>query len=356
MTSTQVRQAVKPPETPTAPRVASLRDDVIGVILGAALVGGVLIDAWAHTNVLSSDSGFFTPWHAMLYTGFAGSAAWTWWLAFRHRSENALWWRNSWPAGYGIGAIATLLFFVGGAMDMLWHSIFGVEVSIRAALSPSHLLISVAGTLLVTNQLRSWWASGEGGWRTVTGLTSISLGTTFAMTVLVGMTSLNTIAPTLAFAPVRGVASTQTAAAQGIQSYLIGTAFLLIPFLLVQRRRRVPGTATAIALGVGLFQLIQREFPLPATAAILGMILGALLADLALWRLDLLRGPTAPGRLPIAAGIFAAALWSGHLLGLHFAAGIHWPAELWAGIVVVTAILGALMGLLAASPRTQPQP
>jgi hypothetical protein len=352
MTSTQVRPPATPPGARTA-SVASLRDDVIGVLLGTALIGGVLTDAWAHTNRLTPDSGFFTPWHALLYSGFAGTAAWTWWLAFRHRHGNPLWWRNSWPAGYGIGAIATLLFAVGGAMDMLWHTLFGVELSLKAALSPSHLLIAGAGALLVTNQMRSWWASDEGGWRSVTGLVSASLGTIFGTIVLAALTALNTVAPTQVFVPVSGDFSYHTPAAQGIQSYLLASAFLLIPFLLVHRRRTTPGAATAVVAGIGLFLLIQREFPSPQTAAIVAMITGAAIVDVALWRLDARRGLTAALRLPIAGAAFAAAIWTGQLIGLQIAAGVRWPVELWSGIVVVTAALGALMGLLAAAPDRQ---
>src|SRR5688572_4354224 len=171
MTSTLTR----PPDvtTPTRPRIiASQRDDLIGALCSLALIGGVLTDAWAHTNILETLDGFFTPWHAMLYSGAAATIAWTWWLAFRHRHEDPRWFLNRWPAGYGIGAIGSVLFLVAGAGDMFWHEIFGVEVTLKAVLSPSHVALTLAILLLVTSQLRSWWASGEGGLRTATGLVS----------------------------------------------------------------------------------------------------------------------------------------------------------------------------------------
>src|SRR5262249_35561254 len=151
--------------TVTATRQATRREDVIGVLFGLALVGGVLSDAWAHTNLLSTLESFFTPWHALLYTGFAGTAAWTWWLAFRHRGGDAEWWASAWPAGYKVGAIGQIVFPVGGPGDMFWHQIFGFETSLRIAMSTSHMLLSIGGGLLLTSQLRSWWASGEGGLR-----------------------------------------------------------------------------------------------------------------------------------------------------------------------------------------------
>src|SRR5262245_41431215 len=97
--------------------LAAQRDDLIAVLCGVLLIGGVLADAWAHTNILKPDSTFFTPWHALLYSGFASTAAWTWWLALRRRHEVARWWRDGWPTGYALGAIGTVVFAVGGAVD-----------------------------------------------------------------------------------------------------------------------------------------------------------------------------------------------------------------------------------------------
>ncbi|HEX6686937.1 MAG TPA: hypothetical protein VF062_29500 [Candidatus Limnocylindrales bacterium] len=339
-----------PPVAPTGVRqqVATLRQDVIGALFGLALIGGLFADAWAHTNILNTIESFFTPWHALLYGGFAGTAAWTWWLAFRHRKDDPRWWRNKWPAGYALGALGSLIFLVAGAADMFWHSIFGVETSLKITLSPSHILLSIGGVLLLTSQMRSWWASGEGGWRSVTGVASAAFGTTFGLLLVTGLTGLVTTAATREFVPVPGGGSSTTPAAQGIQAYLLGAAVLLIPVLLVHRRRGTPGAITGIAGAVALFAMLQREFPMPLTAALIGVIVGAAVADVILWRLDVARGPQAPLRLPIAGAIFAASIWTGHLTGLALGDAVRWPPELWAGTVVMSALLGALLGTLAA--------
>jgi hypothetical protein len=347
MTSSTATGLQATPTSTYARPVASLRDDAIGVLFGLALVGGVLADAWAHANVLQGDEGFFTPWHALLYGGFAGTAAWTWWQAFRRRHDPR-WWRNSWPAGYALGAAGSLFFLVGGVGDMIWHQIFGIETSLRAALSPSHLVIAGSAVLLLTSQTRSWWASGEGGWRSVTGVASLAFGSLLGMLLVQSMTAANTIAPTRVFERVAGTPSHLTPAGQGVQSYLLGTVVLLIPFLLVQRRRGTPGVATAITGTLGLFMMLQREFPMPQTVALLGLIVGAAVVDFLLFRIDVTRGPQAPLRLPIAGAVFAVGIWTGHLIGLQIAAGVRWPVEIWAGTVVECAALGFLLGVLAA--------
>jgi hypothetical protein len=350
-------QLTRPPDTTTprrTRRISSQRDDAIGVLFGTMLVGGVLADAWAHTNILKTLESFFTPWHGLLYGGFAATAAWTWWLAFRHRREDARWWRNSWPAGYGLGAVATLLFLAGGVADMTWHEIFGIETGLKAGLSPSHLTLAAAGSLLLTSQLRSWWASGEGGWRSVTGVLSAALGTMMGVVVIVALTGIYTTAPLHAVVRVPGSQVALSPEAQGALSYLFGTVLLLIPYLLIHRRRPAPGAATAITGVIGLFLMVQHEFEMPISAAIIGMIVAAAIVDAVLWRLDTVRGEQAPMRLPIAGAVFGGGIWIGHLTGLQFAAGVHWPPELWAGTVVLSAILGALLGLLAAG-RPVPQ-
>jgi hypothetical protein len=352
MTSTLAR----PPDvtTPTSTRtLASRRDDAIGALCGLLLIAGGLTDAWAHVNILSTIDGFFTPWHALLYSGFAATAAWTWWLAFRHRRKDPRWFLTRWPIGYGIGAIGSLLFLVGGAGDMFWHEIFGVEASLEAALSPSHLVISLGGVLLLTSQMRSWWASGEGGLRTVTGMVSASLGTIMGVVIVVPMTGINTVAPTLVLEQAQGIAAYVSPAAQGIQAYFMGAVLLLIPFLLLLRRRSAPGAATAVTGGIGLFLMIEREFPMPVTAAIIGMIIGAAVVDVVLHRVDAVRGVAASWRMPIAGAVYSTGIWSGHMIRPWIAAGIQWPPELWAGTVVFSALLGFLLGVIAMGKPAQ---
>src|SRR5260370_9328630 len=51
----------------------SVRFDRLMIIFVCWFVGGLFIDGWAHNHGLV-DKTFFTPWHALLYSGYAANA------------------------------------------------------------------------------------------------------------------------------------------------------------------------------------------------------------------------------------------------------------------------------------------
>ena len=326
-------------------------EDLVTALLGACMIGGLLTDAWAHTNIIDSIESFFTPWHAMLYGGFTAVAAWTFWLALRRRGATPRWWRDGWPVGYALGAIGAVGFTAGGLLDLVWHSFFGIEASLDIAFSPSHLLLSFSGMLLLTSPVRSWWAAGDGGMRAAAGVLALSLGTVFGSILLTAFTVFQTMHPTRAYDHVNR-SPTYLQASLGVGSYLITTVVLVVPLLMAHRRRPTPGTATALVAITSLFACAVYELPGTQTAAALGAIAGAALADVALARLDATRGVDAPLRLPIAGGLFAALVWTGHLLAMHLASdGLRWSAELISGTVVFASAIGVVLGCLASTPR-----
>src|SRR5215471_11294129 len=111
----------------------------------AWFVGGGYLDAWAHGHIAKLET-FFTPWHGVLYSGFAACAVV---LGVRWLRERDL------PDGYRLSLLGCAFFAVGGVADMLWHTIFGVEKAIAAVLSPSHLWLIVSGGLIITGTVRA---------------------------------------------------------------------------------------------------------------------------------------------------------------------------------------------------------
>jgi TolB protein len=132
-----------------------LRFDWIAALLSALVVGGVFLDGWAH-NHGKVDQSFFTPWHGLLYSAFAiyGLFLLVTWI----RNQRAGYaWRRALPLGYGLALVGAGIFAVGGILDLIWHTLFGIEVDVQALLSPTHLLLATGLFLMITGPLRAGW-------------------------------------------------------------------------------------------------------------------------------------------------------------------------------------------------------
>jgi len=153
------------PKSRPATRDASTRFDWAMAVLSTVLVGGFYLDLWAHAHG-RTDNTFFTPWHAVLYSMLAAVGIFLSITAWRAWHRGAPWWRSL-PAGYGLSLVGVVLFALGGVADLVWHLLFGVEFSVDALLSPTHLVLACAGILIVTGPLRAAWrdpARGTHAW------------------------------------------------------------------------------------------------------------------------------------------------------------------------------------------------
>src|SRR5438034_11166723 len=150
-TQTSARPSV--PKSRPARGHASTRFDWAMAILSTVLVGGFYLDLWAHAHG-RTDNTFFTPWHAVLYSMLAAVGIFLSIAAWRRWHRGAPWW-ESLPAGYGLSLVGVALFALGGVADLVWHVLFGVEVSVDALLSPTHLALACPGVLIVAGCLRS---------------------------------------------------------------------------------------------------------------------------------------------------------------------------------------------------------
>jgi hypothetical protein len=63
-----IRQPFKGAPTRESPK-SSVRFDWIVVLLSVWWVGGLFLDGWTHNHIPQLET-FFTPWHAVLYSGF----------------------------------------------------------------------------------------------------------------------------------------------------------------------------------------------------------------------------------------------------------------------------------------------
>lgn len=323
---------------------AGLRYDWAYVALSFWMVGGLHLDAWAHHQ--QDLETFFTPWHAVLYSGFlalAGLLAGT----FIRSLRAGLAWQKAVPAGYELSLLGAVLFAAGGLGDALWHSIFGIEVDIEALLSPTHLVLALGGGLIVSGPFRAGWARKESKPRLAAllpGLFSLSL----ILSILAFFTSFaNPLANPEIARGVRPIIREQALLSQalGVAGILLHTGLMMGLILLAVRRWALPfGSLTfVLALSSGLAISIHEDFELLPFA-----VLSGILADLLYLRLPLLV------KWPVAFRLFAlstpAIFFALYFVTLGFTGGVWWTMPMWAGGIVLAAVAGWLVSYLLLPP------
>lgn len=345
---------------------ASHREDLVTVLAGTWLVLALFSDGWAHHNAPELE-GFFTPWHAALYSGFAASAAWVALLGWRRGSSAAAALRapvsaaRRLPAGYPLAAAGVVVFGIGGVLDLLWHTAFGVEEGIDALVSPSHLTLFVGGLLLLSAPFRGAGSSaGEpaAGFRArFPELLSLALTTALAAFFLLYTSAFLRPGVDEAFRRVPegapGHEAAELPAIATLAGYLLTTALVVVPLLLLARRAPVPRGAVTLVLGtvVWLSAALDEFSRIGAALAVTAV---AVAADLMLARLDEVRGTAAAGRLPLLGALVPALLWPAQLATLAVTDGIRYPVALWTGVAVLAVLAGLVLGVLAAPARPEP--
>lgn len=161
------------------PAASSDRFDWTMGVLSALLVAGIYQDGWAH-NHGKVDQSFFTPWHFILYGTMALSGIVLFAVGLRNlndrgvrisqalnaQARGAV--RDSIPMGYWTAVLGVTIFVVGGGLDLAWHTIFGIEASLDALVSPTHLVLALGAALVCSGPIRSVasrYGPEAGGWR-----------------------------------------------------------------------------------------------------------------------------------------------------------------------------------------------
>ena len=340
---------------PVGGATLSRRDDLLTIVLGQWLMLGLAIDGWAHHTQPGVES-FFTPWHGVLYTGYAACAAWTIWLILRARRAGFIG-AAAIPRGYLPGVVGVIIFGLSGIGDLIWHETIGIEQNRKASLSPSHLLLFLGIVLIVSSPFRAAWASDDPRddapdlRRFLPALLSLSGATAIAgaMTIwLWGLVYLRDgAAANAALAPAALAATNDL----DLATVLITTAILLAPVLLLLLRWRPPFGTVSLLFGIvtGILCAVS-GFRQPADVAV-AVVVG-LLADLFIHRYD--PSSARPAHFRALATGAPIALWSGHFAVSHLGGGIGWPPEYWTGITLLAGLTGLGLSVAFQPPALPP--
>jgi hypothetical protein len=166
----------------------------------------------------------------------------------RSTQASAIWagvasWRAAIPAGYGAAVAGVAVFAAGGVGDLIWHILFGIERSIEALLSPTHLMLITGIVLIASGPLRAVWRRPAERLSRMRGLPAL-LGMRYILATLTFITQY--LYPLDSSWYSRGVAL-------DIASALTFTALLIGGLLLLIGRWQLPfGWVTLLLGGVAL--------------------------------------------------------------------------------------------------------
>lgn len=319
-------------------------EEVLGMVFGLWTIIGLFLDGWAHSH--QKPESFFSPWHGVLYSGFAAAGLWAGWIAWRRRQPRRSLLATM-PPGHTLSLLGFGLFGIGAIGDLIWHEIFGIEANVEALLSPTHLLLLVGGSIALSAPLRRMLRSESVGISRKEFLPAL-----LSLTLLtaVGAFFLGYLSPFSTSAVAYPNATTHThdlsqitpaVAAElrenwALGSILVTSVVLVFPALFVRRRWKTQRGTFAflytflmlLQAGLGEFQ----QWSLIGVGFVIGVVVDeAIERDLPAWLLG--------AAIPLVG-------WSTYFLAFEAQTGVGWSPELWAGITLMSALLGGLMGSL----------
>ncbi|HVN68173.1 MAG TPA: hypothetical protein VMU38_00770 [Candidatus Binatia bacterium] len=340
-----------------APRSIAL-DYAVG-ICGIWISAGFFLDAWAHGHVPVET--FFTPYHAVFYSGMLALALVIAAFAIRSRSRGYDW-IDSVPRAYRLALLGVPIFLLGGIGDMLWHRMLGIEEGVDALLSPTHQILGLGIFFISSGPIRSVLADRHAttlarqlplAFGLATWLILTHFGTAYGFDPAAGRT--NAPPPIAPFTP-------QYLTALSIGYYKIASGVLTVIFQstlmagfalwLVSRMHPCPGMLTLIYLigNVPAAAAFTNQTPL-LEVTIAQSLLTGLLADALIFRYD---------PYPVAARLrafrwFAVAVpmtYIGvYLVGMLLTDGVWWDWNVALGSWIWSGVCGLALSLLVVARR-----
>jgi hypothetical protein len=325
------------------------------VLLSFWFLGGLILDGWAHNHIPELES-FFTPWHAVFYSGFLAVAGFLMATLVRNHAKGYPW-RHAMPPGYERSCLGVLIFMAGGVGDMIWHVLFGIEVDVEALLSPTHLIMAVGATLIMGAPFRAGWHrltdqnDPAPGWLA---LLPQLLSLTFLWSLWSFLTQFaHPLVDPLAAAGYRPPGPRglmMLRASLGIAGFLLQTGLMLGLVLFTVRRWTLPLGSLALVFGLNatFMSFMHDQYRFIPAAALAGFA-----ADLLVrW---LKPSTERSGSLRWFAIAVPVLYYVFYYVAIIVTQGIEWSVHLWTGSIAFSGFVGLLLSYLLIPP-TQASP
>lgn len=333
-------------------------DYAIGVC-GVWISGGFFLDAWAHGHV--PVESFFTPYHAVFYSGMLALALILAAAALRARLAGTAW-ADVFPRSYRLALVGIPVFLAGAVGDMLWHRFFGIEEGVDALLSPTHQILGLGIFMISCAPIRSVLADRTAATLSrqmpfVLGMSTwlilAHFGTAYALDPAAGRS--NAPPPIAPF-------TSDYLTALSIGYYKVATGVLIVVFestliagfaiWIVSRLRPAFGAITLLLLigNLPAAAAFTNETPLLAITAIASLLAG-LVGDVLVARTDPSATPQGATALRAYAAAVPMTFIGTYLIGIALTGGLWWSWNIALGSWIWSGVCGFALSLLVLARR-----
>jgi hypothetical protein len=330
--------SVTEPAGPAAPAPAAgpmpRREERAFIFFACWIVSGLFLDGWWHNH--HRVETFFTPWHALLYSGFIASTAWGVMDAARYRRLGVA---RPPVAGEGLTAVGVALFGIGMVGDFIWHTVFGIEKSVEALLSPTHLTLMTGGLLLATGPLRAAAAAAPERARTfrtfLPVLMSAAVTAALAGFFLQYVSAFRGVVAGLGVSATGHAGPAENTAILGVASVLITNALFLGCAAALLRSWKTPFGSLAFVFGLVALLLSALDSFDRGTVVLSAVAAGAV-ADLLVSR----------GLVRWVMPVVPLVMWPAWFGLLKLTGPMLWSANFWAGTTYLAVLTGVGVNVL----------
>ncbi|MEU4443562.1 hypothetical protein AB0K14_08785 [Actinosynnema sp. NPDC050801] len=326
---------------------SGFRTDLITVLLGTWFSIGLFLDAWAHSNVPELES-FFTPWHAVFYSGFAATGAWILWVLWRNYQQG-LRGLDVVPVGYGPAVLALPAFAAAGVGDYLWHTFIGIEQGIDILFSPTHLVLITSMIVILTTPLRTLWSDPDVVSPSFKQFLPAGLALAFATSLVLLFAGYADATVFRSDQVIRAFSFDKAEGGSGravelAASIMFTNLIMVVPLLLVVRRFRLPfGVATLLAFVVMLLSTAVANYTNMSIA--IGFVVAGVVIDVLLLKLRPSEERVKEYRIFALAASFVT--WAVYFAAVIIDSGTTpGVTEMWTGAPIMAALHGLLMAVV----------
>jgi len=291
-------------------------------------------DAWAHHHIPQLET-FLTPWHGILYSGFLVTALVLLIAVTINRFRGASW-GDAIPRGYALSLLGVAGFIVGGVGDAIWHTLFGVEQSVDAQFSPSHLTLLLFGCMFLLGPFRAVYQR-----RAETVGSKVFLTVTVILLLMLFNINTQTYHPFVFLWPTTTPKADMEGQLLAIVAIFFQSAILTSVILyLIRRWHTYFGFFTIVITASSIPLAFMEDHYLTIASA----VLAGILIDVAY--VVLKPSVTRVLQLRTFAAVAAGGFYLMYILMLQFTIGIVWTIHLAGGAVTTSALVGWLLTYL----------